>query len=39
MRLVVAPAALTLMFGQRAMAEVSKIEKLEIKSAVVETAD
>ena len=36
MRLVVAAAALTLMFGQRAVAEVIKIEKFEIKSAVVE---
>jgi hypothetical protein len=36
MRLVVAVAALTLTFGQRALAEVIKIEKLDIKSAVVE---
>ena len=36
MRLVVAAVALTLMFGQRAVAEVIKIEKLEIKNAVVE---
>jgi hypothetical protein len=36
MRLVFVVAALTLMFGQRAVAEVIRIEKLEIKSAVVE---
>ena len=36
MRLVVAAAFLTLMFGQRAVAEVIKIEKLEINSADVE---
>ncbi len=36
MRSVVAAVALTLMFGQCAVAEEIKIEKLEIKSAVVE---
>jgi hypothetical protein len=36
MRLVIAAAALTLMFGHRAVAEEIKIEKSEIKSAVVE---